>query len=98
MRAALQNAKEAHGEAHEQTLLAMGWLALLLDRQGKLEEAEQLGRRSCALAARIEETEHVYAQSRRVNLANVLRRQGAMEESEQLLRNALELLRREVGI
>ena len=80
---------QAYGDDHEQTLNAMAWLALLLERQGKLTEAESLGRHLLEIHARRHESVDAFPVGSVVNLANVVRQQGRFDEAERMLRDAL---------
>jgi eukaryotic-like serine/threonine-protein kinase len=79
----------AYGEEHDQTVNAMAWLVLLLERQGRLVEAESLGRRTLDAHSRMSGPEHVFPISAIANLANVLRQQGRFVEAEGMLRGLI---------
>ncbi len=79
----------AYGEEHDQTVNAMAWLAVLLERQGRLVEAESLGRQTLDVHSRMSGPKHVFPISALANLANVLRQQGRFIEAETMLRDLI---------
>jgi tetratricopeptide (TPR) repeat protein len=80
------------------TLTSINNLALVLQAQGKYEEAEKLNRR--ALEGREKElgVHHLNTLTSINNLASVLQDQGKYEEAEKLNRRALEGYEKELGV
>jgi tetratricopeptide (TPR) repeat protein len=67
-------------------------LSLVLDRKGELEEAENLARRSQALAERIYGSDQY--ETAGAGLAGILLNRGQRDEAERLLRRGLAITRR----
>jgi tetratricopeptide (TPR) repeat protein len=83
---------------NDQTLQSITVLALVLQSQGKYDEAEQLNRR--ALEGREKELgiHHPDTLASVSNLASVLQSQGKYDEAEKLNRRALEGKEKELGV
>ncbi|KAI1445141.1 Tetratricopeptide repeat-domain-containing protein [Annulohypoxylon stygium] len=75
----------------------MNNLALVLDSQGKYEEAEQMHRQTLELSERVLGKENPDTLDSMNNLALVLDSQGKYEEAEQMHRQTLELRERVLG-
>ncbi len=82
---------------HADTLNARNFLALLLQDQGKLSEAEPLYRQNLGANERAHGPDHQDTIVARTNLAEVLRARGQLDEAESLFRQTLEASRRTHG-
>ena len=87
----LQGMKKFLGVEHPNTLTSMNNLALVLNRQGKYEEAEEIHRQTLALRETVLGKEHPNTLGSMNNLALVLNRQGKYEEAEEIHRQTLAL-------
>ena len=85
------------GKQHPSTLTSMNNLALVLNSQGKYEEAEQMHRQTLALSESELGKKHPSTLTSMNNLARVLDRQGKYEEAEQMHRQTLALRESELG-
>ncbi|KAL5867143.1 hypothetical protein ACKVWM_007998 [Pyricularia oryzae] len=72
------------GPENPSTLNSMNNLALVLYRQGKYEEAEQMHRKTLALYEKVLGPENPSTLNSMNNLASVLKNQGKYEEAEHL--------------
>ena len=79
------------GVEHPSTLTGMNNLALVLNQQGKYEEAEEMHRQALALRETVLGKEHPNTLRSMNNLALVLESQGKYEEAEEIYRQALAL-------
>ncbi len=84
-------------EEHRRTLESMNRLAVLLEEQGKIAEAEALHRRTLGTLRRVLGDEDTLTLSSMNNLAVLLRSQGKLDETEALYREALTTCRRVLG-
>jgi Flp pilus assembly protein TadD len=75
----------------------MNNLAVVLERQGKYEEAEMMHQEELELSKRILGKEHPSTLESMNNLAVVLGRQGKYEKAEMMHREELELCQRILG-
>jgi Flp pilus assembly protein TadD len=82
------------GPEHPNTLAIMSNLALVLNSQGKYEEAEVMNRQTLALREKVIGPEHPDTLVSMSNLAAVLDRQGKYEEAEVMNRQTLSLRER----
>ncbi|KAK0728575.1 hypothetical protein B0T26DRAFT_869597 [Lasiosphaeria miniovina] len=79
------------------TLKAMSNLAIVIDNQGKYEEAEQIYRQALQLTEKVLGKEHPSTLNSMNNFANMLDRQGKYEEAKQMDRQALQLREKVLG-
>jgi tRNA A-37 threonylcarbamoyl transferase component Bud32 len=96
-RRALDLYRNANGSEALETLAAANDLALLLQDEGKVVEAELLFRQNLEARRRIQGPDHPDTLDLMHNLANLLRDGGKQAEAEPLLRQALEARRRLSG-
>ena len=85
------------GDDHPETLIAMNNLAVLLEAQGKLEEAESLHREAVERYRRVLGNEHESTLRSINNLSVVLQKSGKLAAAEPLRREALEGRRKSLG-
>jgi len=90
LRRTLEGREQQLGAQHEDTLIAVVNLAVLLHAQGKLAEAEPLCRRALERCARQIGEDHAVSLAAVHNLAALLLAQGKLAEAEPLCRRALE--------
>ena len=86
------------GVDHPDTLISVNSLGGLLEKQGKLEEAEVLYRRSLEGRERVLGVDHPNTLTSVNNLGVLLEDQGKLEEAEVLYRRALEGRERVLGV
>jgi non-specific serine/threonine protein kinase/serine/threonine-protein kinase len=77
-----------HGDDHDQTAVAMLNLAVMLAREGRLDEAEPMLRAVLERHRRILGEEHERTVMDKIALSGVLRRKGRLEEARQLAEEA----------
>ena len=90
LRRELEGREQQLGEDHPETLAAVRNLALLLEAQGKFDEAEPLFRRALDGLEQQLGADHQETLASVTNLALLLQAQGKFDEAEPLLRRALE--------
>lgn len=78
------------GPAHDDTVAAMGNLALLYGEHGRLREAEEIQRAIIATCEKSLGDENPATLMQRHNLAKTLENQGRKDEAEALLRKTIE--------
>ena len=88
-RSVFEIALEEFGERDPNTFCYMGTLATVLYHQGKLEEAEQLKRRSLKLYREVKGNRHPQTISMIVGLADLLEKKGDLVEAKELFRESL---------
>ncbi|MCJ1443150.1 MAG: hypothetical protein MMC23_003648 [Stictis urceolatum] len=89
--------KEMLGPQHLGTLISMNNLALVLNRQGKYEEAEAMHRQTLDLKE-VLGPQHLGTLTSMNNLASVLNSQGKYEEAEAMHRQTLDLKKEVLGL
>ena len=82
---------------HPNTLTLVNNLGDLLQKQGKLEEAEVLYRRDLEGRERVLGLDHPSTLTSVINLGSLLYKQGKLEEAESFMRRALEGHERVLG-
>jgi tetratricopeptide (TPR) repeat protein len=83
--------EKALGPYHTSTLDIVNNLGFLYRKQGKLNKAENMDRRTLERRERMLGKEHLDTLMSMSNLAGVLCRQGKYEEAEEMNRRMLEL-------
>ena len=78
------------GDRHQHTLVSINNLAVLLETQGKLAEAEPLSREALEAKREVHGDRHPGTLASISNLAVLLMDQGKLAEAEPLFREALE--------
>ena len=92
-----KNASEMLGEENPSILASMNNLALVLNKQGKYEEAEAMHRQGLELSEKVLGKEHPNTLTSMNNLAEVLSKQGKYEEAEAIHRQKLGLSEKVLG-
>ena len=82
---------ERAGKEHPNALVSMNNLAIVLSKQGKYEQAEEMHRQALGLRETVLGKEHPDALRSMNNLAAVLSNQGKYEQAEEVHRQALGL-------
>ena len=85
------------GDNHPDTLKVQSDIASLYSLQKRLDEAEQLARKTLDLQTRALGAEHADTRISRVTLQNIYFQQGKFAEAEAIARQVLESSRRRVG-
>ena len=85
------------GPDHPETLKAMSNLALAIQSQGRLAEAEQMYREVLAAEQRVLGPEHPFTALTMFNLAGLLFHEGRQADAEKLCREALAIQLRVLG-
>jgi Flp pilus assembly protein TadD len=93
-RKTLQLREKVLGKEHPNTLHSMNNLTLVLDKQGKYDEAEKLHRQTLPLRENLLGKEHPDTLHSMNNLAGVLYAQGKYNEAEKMFRETLQLRKR----
>jgi tetratricopeptide (TPR) repeat protein len=86
------------GQEHPDALTSMSELALVLDMQGKYEEAEGMNRQTLARREKVLGPDHPDTLTSMGNLAGVLDRQGKYEEAEGMNRQTLARREKVLGL
>ena len=86
----LERYRARFGEAHTETVAAMGSLGLILQRLERFDDAVALSERATELDIQINGPEHPLALSSRSNLALLYLRLGRLDEAEPILRDVLD--------
>ncbi|RYP03604.1 hypothetical protein DL764_005034 [Monosporascus ibericus] len=94
---ALQLRQAVLGKKYPDTLTSMDDLPLVLNSQGKYDEAEQMYRQALALSKAVLGKKHSVILTSMDNLANVLDNQGKYDEAEQMYRQVLQLRQAVLG-
>jgi tetratricopeptide (TPR) repeat protein/tRNA A-37 threonylcarbamoyl transferase component Bud32 len=94
---ALATRRRVLGEEHPQTLSSINQMGVLLDSQGKLEEAERYYREALEKFRRVLGEEHPETLTSINNMGFLMWAQGKPDEAEPYLREALEKRRRLSG-
>ena len=89
--------RQARGEEHPETVRAMSQVAVLRWRQGRLDEAERLGRQAVEIGRRVGGQDHPDTLTYEMNLASLYRSQGRYPEAEPLHQHNLEAKLRILG-
>jgi tetratricopeptide (TPR) repeat protein len=97
LEAAVVARRNALGDEHQSTMLAMGDLALTYWNQGKWKEAEELEVLVLEMRRRILGDEHPDTILAMGNLASIYQDQGRQKEAEELKVQVLEMRRRVLG-
>jgi len=92
----LATRKKALGNVHREVGQALASLGRVLQRAGKLDEAEAIWREELAVERKLSGDEHLFVANSLTSLASVLRDAGKLVEAEALFREAL-AMRRKLG-
>ncbi|KAL9032959.1 MAG: hypothetical protein Q9214_007737, partial [Letrouitia sp. 1 TL-2023] len=86
----MEGSKKVLGKEHPHTLTSVDNLALVLQRQGKYKEAEQMNRQVLKSRGKVLGKDHPDTLTNISNSALVLQYQGKYEEAEQMNLRVLE--------